>query len=81
MALTVKSRRAEELARELAAFTGEPVAEAVTIAIEERIARFRQPAALPPGERRAALRAIRERVSRLPICVAGSDDELAGYDR
>lgn len=40
MALSIKNTRTEELARELAEATGESVTRAVTVAVEERLARF-----------------------------------------
>lgn len=42
MALSIKSDRADQLARELAAETGESITEAVTIAIEDRLRRARR---------------------------------------
>lgn len=42
MALSIKNPHTEELARELAATTGESLTEAVTVAVEERLARLGQ---------------------------------------
>jgi antitoxin VapB len=78
MALSIKSAEADKLARELAAVTGETLTEAVTTALEERLSRCRKP---KNATRRLALRAIRERVSRLPILDDRPDDEVLGYDR
>jgi antitoxin VapB len=42
MALSIKSDKADRLARELATVTGESLTDAVTIAIEDRLARERR---------------------------------------
>lgn len=78
MPLNIKSPDADRLARELAAATGESLTEAVTAALAERLERCRRPTS---ASRRAAIRAIRERVSRLPILDDRPDDEIIGYDR
>ncbi len=44
MSLNIKSERTHRLARELAALTGDSVTGAVTIALEERLARIRRDA-------------------------------------
>ncbi len=58
MALSIKHPEADQLARELAAVTGESLTEAVLVALRERLLRQRQKRAAP--ERRAMLRALRE---------------------
>jgi antitoxin VapB len=80
MGLRIKSRRAEDLARELASLTGEPIADAVTIALQERVERCRAPRAAAAERRRDALRTFRERISKLPMREAGMDDQLLDYD-
>jgi antitoxin VapB len=77
VALNIKSREADRLARELSALTGESITEAVTVALAERLQRCKRPRRLG---RRAALRAIRERVSRLPVLDDRPVDELLGYN-
>lgn len=77
MALNIKSAEADRLARELARATGESITEAVTRAVEERLARFRRRGT---GTRRRALAELRRRVSELPELDARPDDELLGYD-
>lgn len=76
MTLNIKSSEADRLARELTALTGESLTEAVTRALAERLDRCR----VGSPARRALLRGIRERVSRLPIQDDRSDDEILGYD-
>jgi len=77
MSLTIDSAETERLARELAALTGETVADAVKTALAERLQRHRCTVAA----RRAVLRGLRERVSALPLLDTRSDEELLGYDQ
>ncbi len=58
MALNIKNTRTEELARQLAAATGESVTSAVTVALQERLDRLRTEDAARVAERRARLREI-----------------------
>ncbi|MSP49643.1 MAG: hypothetical protein EXQ95_09995 [Alphaproteobacteria bacterium] len=76
MALNIKSAEADRLARELAKATGESITEAVTTALAERLARCRG----DKWSRLKAIRAIQERVSRLPVLDDRTDDEILGYD-
>lgn len=78
MALNIKSKEADRLARELAERTGESITEAVTKALEERLGRVRRP---KRSRRLEAIREIQERISRLPVLDDRSDDELLGYDK
>jgi antitoxin VapB len=82
MALSIKDERTDRLVRALAAETGESLTDAVTIAVEERLARLR-------GRRGAPdlvyeIRAIAERGAQLELLAAGSDErsaeEILGYD-
>jgi antitoxin VapB len=77
VSLNIKSGEADRLARELAALTGESLTEAVTVALAERLQRCRRPS---NAARKVAIRAIRERVSRMPVLDDRSDEELLGYD-
>jgi antitoxin VapB len=78
MALSIKDPEADRLARELAAETGETITGAVLTALRERLIRERgRHRAIPLRE---ALRAIRERASRLPVLDARPADEILGYD-
>ena len=75
MALSIKSERADRMARELAEITGESITEAVTEAIRaklegERLARF---------PRRSALDLAVEFRS-LSVLDARAADEIVGYD-
>lgn len=74
MPLSIRNPRAEALARELAARTGENMTEAITRALEERRAR-EGPAGLVDD-----ILAISEACSRLPDLDPRSADELLDYD-
>lgn len=78
MALSIKNPEADELARELAALTGEGLTEAVINALKERLRRERgRVYPVPLGEELAL---IRERCSRLPVLDDRSAEEIVGYD-
>lgn len=76
MALSIKSDKADRLARELAATTGESLTEAVTLAIELRLARERRAKRDVAGR----LRRVREDLRHVPVVDGRSDDEVLGYD-
>ena len=76
MALNIKSREADRLARELAELTGETITDALTIALAERLERTRR---VRSAGRRAELHAIFERAARLPRRDERSEDEILGY--
>ncbi|MFN0027671.1 MAG: type II toxin-antitoxin system VapB family antitoxin [Acidimicrobiales bacterium] len=76
MALSIKSERADQLARELVALTGETITEAVVAALEARLEvehRRRRPA--------AGLSDIVLRFRDLPILDDRSADDIVGYDQ
>ena len=78
MALSIKDRETEQLARLLAEKTGETITLATRRALEERLRR------VGSNSRKAALledlAAIRRRWSTLPVLDARSSDEIIGYD-
>lgn len=78
MALNIKSAETDQLARTLAALTGESITETVTTALAERLERLRE--ATPPPGKRVLLHGIRQRVARMPVIDARSADDLLGYD-
>jgi antitoxin VapB len=80
MALNIKSERADELARTLADRTGESITEAVTKAIEDRLAALDSQDAARQAREEAALDAIIARIKELPVLDTRSDDEIVGYD-
>ncbi len=78
MALNIRNPEADQLARRLAAITGESISEAVLQAIRERLSR--------EAERRHSssiqgiIDRMQERIARLPVQDQGSDEEILGYD-
>jgi antitoxin VapB len=74
MALSIKSDRADRLARELAAITGESITEAVETSLEARLDVERR------RHRPAALDDIVERFAVLPTLDERPSDEILGYD-
>lgn len=73
--MNINSPRVDELARRLAARTGEDLQTAVRRALEERLAR------VPPSEsgRKEAMRRFFDNVSRMPVRDARPIDEIVGY--
>ena len=74
MALSIKSDEADQLARELAAETGETLTEAVVIALRERLDREH---ARHAASMRARLAAD---VAALPVADSRAPEEIIGYD-
>jgi antitoxin VapB len=78
MALSIKDPETEQLARTLAARTGESITTATRRALEERLRRTGSQA------RRAALledlEAIQRRWNALPVLDNRTPDEIIGYD-
>lgn len=78
MALNIKSDETDRLARQLADLTGETLTQAVTVALEERLARVKG------RQRRPSLRyeigRIQERVASLPRLDDRTDEQILGYD-
>ena len=78
MALSIRNEKAEKLARELAAESGENITQAITRALEERLQRLR-------GRSKATdlteeILKISRRCSELPDQDKRSPDEILGYD-
>jgi len=77
MALSIKSDEADQLARELAAETGETLTEAVVIALRERLDREHGRHAASMRTRLARLAAD---VAALPVADSRTPEEIIGYD-
>jgi antitoxin VapB len=78
MALSIRNPKAEKLARELAAESGETMTQAITHALEERLERLRgRSAATDLVEE---LLKISKRCSSIPDLDQRSADEILGYD-
>jgi len=75
MALSIKNDRADELARELAALTGESLTDAVITALQLRLADERR-----ARLRRTSLDDILARAHALPVIDDRAADEILGYD-
>lgn len=73
MALSIKSDRADSLARELAALTGESITDAVVASLEVRLELERR------RRRSVGVDDIVERFARLPIVDTRTPDEILGY--
>lgn len=78
MALSIRNEKAEKLAREVAALSGENITQAIIHALEERLERLR-------GRRTTAdlvseIMAISKRCSALPDQDQRAPDEILGYD-
>jgi len=77
MALSIKSDEADQLARELAAETGETLTEAVVIALRERLAREH---ARHGASMRMRLARLAEDVATLPVADGRTPEDIIGYD-
>ena len=78
MALNLKNPDVEQLARALAAETGESLTEAVRRALEERLESLRRRRA--HAATYARVEAIQAMVRELPVRDQRSEDEILGYD-
>jgi antitoxin VapB len=78
MALNIRNRETDRLAREVAQITGETKTEAVTVALRQRLQKLRREG----GKRRLVdeLDEIALHCSRLPVLDNRSAEEILGYD-
>jgi antitoxin VapB len=79
MALSLKDKETDRLAREVAALTGESLTDAVRTALAERLER-EQLRRGQPSNMAARLRAIGEHCASLPDFDTRTPDEMIGYD-
>jgi antitoxin VapB len=80
MALSIKTKEADQLARELSRLTGESMTEAVTVALRERLARRRAQVDGDMIERVTSFtQSIAHRYDRRPVTKA-EWDALSGED-
>ena len=77
MALSIKSDEADQLARELAAETGETLTEAVVIALRERLDREH---ARHGATMRTRLARLAADVAALPVTDSRTPEDVIGYD-
>lgn len=78
MPLSIKSRKTDELARELAKETGETITDATVKTLEERLLRVRARRAEPDLVER--IMEIGRHCASLPDLDTRSPDEIIGYD-
>jgi antitoxin VapB len=78
MALSIKHLEADQLARELAACTGETLTETVLNALRERL--MREQGRVKTPRLCDELRAIRQRCAALPVLDDRSPGAILGYD-
>ena len=78
MALSIRNPKAEKLARELAAESGETITKAITHALEERLERLRGCSTTP--DLVEEILKICKRCSALPDQDRRSADEILGYN-
>ena len=79
MALSLKDKETDRLAREVAALTGETLMDAVRTALVERLARERFRRGRPSGLG-DQLAALGHECAALPDYNTRSPDEIVGYD-
>ncbi len=78
MGISLKNDRAEKLARQVAAESGETMTDAIIHALEERLERLKGRRTAP--DLAETLMAISRRCSSLPDLDTRTVDEILGYD-
>ena len=78
MVLSIKSREADTLVRELVGETGETITQAVIRALQERLEKFHHAQSI--GMDRLAVGAITKHYLSLPNFDSRTSDEILGYD-
>jgi antitoxin VapB len=78
MGISIKNDKAEQLARQVAATTGESLTDAVIHSLEERLERLKGRRSAP--DLVETLMAISRRCSSLPDLDTRDADEILGYD-
>jgi antitoxin VapB len=79
MALSIKNKEMDRLARDLAEITGENLTEAIAKALKERLER--ETGRMHKNTVRQKINRIQKRVSRLIKLDNRSDEEILGYDK
>jgi antitoxin VapB len=78
MGISIKNDKAEKLARQVSAETGESLTEAIIHSLEERLERLKGRRSVP--DLAETLLAISRRSSALPDLDTRDADEILGYD-
>ena len=79
MALSLKDKETDTLARQVASLTGETLTEAIRISLAQRLRRERLKRGRP-ANLADELEAIARRCDALPVLDPRSADEIIGYD-
>lgn len=79
MPLSIRNAKAEALARDVAARTGETMTQAIVVALEERLAKLRSRRETTAAAR--SLLRIARRISRRPMRDRRKPDQILGYDK
>jgi antitoxin VapB len=79
MALSLKDKETDRLAREVAALTGETLTDTIRKALSERLERERLRRG-QPADLAARLREIGQHCANLPDYDTRAPDEIVGYD-
>ncbi len=79
MPLSIRNAKAEQLARDVAARTGETMTQAIVVALEERLAKLRYRRETTAAARR--LLRIARRINRRRTRDRRTADAILGYDR
>ena len=82
MALSIKNREVEQLARELARISGKPITEAVRDSLKREVERAKVIASATPKDDDFVERimAIGREVAAMPVLDNRTPDEILGYD-
>ena len=81
MALSIKNREVEELARELARISGKPITEVLRDGLKRELARAKVIISFAPKNGLAEeLMEIGRQVAAMPVLNDMTDDEILGYD-
>jgi antitoxin VapB len=80
MALSIKSREVEQKVRKLAATTGKSLTMAVSLAVDEQLAREERARLRNNDALLAEIRAIAHHCASLPVLDSRSEDEIMGWD-
>jgi antitoxin VapB len=80
MPLNIKDPEVHDMARELAAATGETITRAVTIAIRERLQKVRRGETAKSRRLADRLDEIADHCAALPVLRDRSVDDILGYD-
>jgi antitoxin VapB len=79
MALSLKDKETDSLARQVASLTGETLTEAVRTSLRERLRHEQLKRGARPWDD-AAIDAIITRCAALPVLDTRGDDDILGYD-